>query len=348
MTLKTARFAHNKQSSGKWTWFDDGTELGAPPTPPTGGSSSGMLLGISEWTFIFDQGRLIPDLAAINPQATIQCVRRYDGNIPANFSSSSGQADVGQGRASWVSFNGPTIQTINSGSYDATLASYFASIPANHRHFFTYKHEVDNNKDDAKLQGATIAQFVTACERIWTIKNANAQNPANVLVGPILTAGPYRGGNYRAYYSSTGKFDFIGADPYRFYREPGCPPDPKLKNSQNADGSQGTLRSMAYLIGELPTFSQETGKPCAIGEYGAHPYTTDLNSRPNWLQQPVDFLRSINTVFACYFHSGAGESGPWQIDRWHFNVGGKSVGDPEPASLAKFAAILAANKVVVT
>lgn len=336
MVLKAARVAHNRQSTGKWSWFDDGTALPDPPTGGGGGSST-MLLGVSEWSWISDGAKIVTDLHAVNPQADIQCVRRYDGTVPPAFSSSKGQQDVGQGRASWLSFSGPSISAINSGSEDARIASYFASIPATHRHFFTYLHETDNGK----LGGSSAAQFASACARIWNLKNANAQTPANVSVGPILTAGPYRNNTFRQYYPSGGEFDFIGADPYRFSREAGAPPDPKT-------GGTGTPRTMAYLIGALPAFSQETGKPCAIGEYGAHPTTTNVQDRPDWLRETDAFLRSIGSVVACYFHSSAGESGPWWVDRWHFNVGGKAVGDPDPTSLAAFADLLASNKVALT
>lgn len=326
------------RSDNLWHRYKDGTTF----SPGGGTVGPVMRMGVSEWSDFADGFSIRGDLLGYNSNAVIACVRRYEnGNIPSSFSSTKGQRDVSTAAASWLSFANPSISTINSGSYDATIAAYFASIPPTHRHFFTYIHEVDNDK----LGSNTAAQFTSACARIWNIKNANAQNPSNVSVGPILTAGPYRANTYQQYYPSGGQFDFVGADPYRFARDVNDPsyiPDPKT-------GGAGTKRTMQYLVGDMPAFAQAQGKPVAIGEYGAHTWSSDINERARWLNETDLFLAANNCIVACYFHSPRGGSGPWLIDRFHtYNSDENSpvrlTGAADPTSMQAFADILAARK----
>lgn len=310
-----------------------------PPETPT------MLMGVNDSNFVSLQNKL----HAVNPNATLRVRRRYDGAFPLSWSSTSGQNDVGTGVITWLSFGSPTIAQINSGSHDANLATFFASIPSTHKCYITYLHEI--NLPD-KLGSTPPAQFAAAQARIWNIKQANAQNPANVLVGPILTADPYRTGAFTGFYPAGGEFDFIGADPYRFWRDANDPlyqPDPKT-------GGTGTPRTMAYLLGDpnadgssgAAAFSASSGKPIAIAEYGAHPTPNDVNNRPNWLVQTDAYLRAHNCMAALYFHAPYGESGPWYIDQFHHYTSGnyhtdRETGPPDPDSFNKYLELLLEN-----
>lgn len=329
-----------KREINQWRRFKDGSTF-APGSAPV---TQSLIMGVSEWSHQQDGNAIVNALKSYNANAELMCVRRYQGDIPANFSSTRGPIEAAAGKASWLSFSGPSIAAINSGSMDATLASYFASIPNGHTHFFTYLHEA-NNKDDEKLGGATRAQFTSACARIWNIKNANAWSTTKVMVGPILTAEPFRNGTYIDYFPTGGQFDFGGADPYRFARDindPSYLPDPKAKGP-------GTKRTMQYLVGELPAYLDSVGKPMAIGEYGAHTWSTDDGERARWLWETDAFFVANNTIVACYFHSPNGESGPWLIDRKHIYSTGqydavRQTGAADPTSMQAFANIVASHK----
>lgn len=326
-------------ADGKWRNRRGKVTAGTPPIDPP--EEPLMLLGTTQLAYTTLQA----SLHAVNANATMQVIRRYDGAIPSSWSSTSGQNDVGTGRVSWISFSSPTIAQINSGGHDGTIAAFFASIPPTHRCMVTYLHEIDL----ADKLGSTPPQdYAAAQARLWNIKEANAQNPANVAVGPVLTAGPYRSGTFINFYPTGGQFDFVGADPYRFWRDgtdPYYQPDPKT-------GGTGTPRSLAYVIGDpngdggagMPAYAAAQGKSIAIAEYGAHPTPNDPNNRPNWLVQTDAYLRSQGCMAAIYFHSHVGESGPWWLDCYHDYANPQDRSRLDPHSVNQFAALLAAHQ----
>jgi len=299
-----------------------------------------MLVGAND----SDWSSLQTAMQAVNSKARVQIIRRYDGSFPSAFSSSSAQQDVGL-RATWLSFSSPSVANVLSGAADATIASFFASVPSSHRLLVTWIHEVDNNK----LGSSTAQDYAAGVSRIWSLKQANAQNPANVSFGPILMGTTYyTGQNYANYYPTDGHFDFVGIDPYRFVRDASDPyylPDPKT-------GGTGTARTMAYLCGNAPALCSQYSKPIAFGEYGAHPFTSNHQVRPQWLSETDAFMRNLpnGTMASCYFHAKYGESGPWYVDRFHHYTTDASdplrVGTPgdDPDSLAVFASIAATGQ----
>ena len=311
-------------------------------TPP---AASKMLLGTTEWSEKYDNDAIQPLLYTYNANAKLAIIRRYADFgewIPNNFTTSHGSEDIGQNRASWVSYSDPSIAKILDGSFDATLSAYFASIPANHKVMFTYMHEVNNDKLGA---GETPQLFAQATAHIWDIKNASAQNSENVKVGPILIPADFRSGTHKPYFPTNGKYDFIGIDPYRFARDVNDPsyiPDPKT-------GTAGTPRTMEYIIGQAPAFSISEGKPLAFGEYGAHTWSSKPTERTRWLLETDNFMSKLNVMAAIYFHSSRGQSGPWLIDRWHVydsneNSAARRSGATDASSLQTFADLLAKYK----
>jgi hypothetical protein len=275
-------------------------------------------------------------------------IRRYDGAFTSSWSTTSGQQDVGK-KATWISFSSPSITQINSGAYDATLASFFASIPPTHRVLLSYIHEIDL---PAKLGSTPPVDYATAQARIWGIKQANAQDPNNVLVGPCLTGWAFLQGTFAEFFPVGGEFDFVGSDPYRFWRDntgglssPWYVADPKA-------GGPGIERTFAYTIGD-PTgngsggqagFAASYGKPIAIGEYGAHPTLNNSSNRPAWLAQTDAYLRANNCIAALYFHTRYGESGPWWLDCYHNYVDIMDKSRPDPDTINTFASLVAANQ----
>lgn len=329
---------------GKWRNRLGKVVGNTPPVP----EAQVMLMGAASGSSDEDFDQLQSALFAINPNAKLQIIRRYDNAIPASWSATSGQQDIGI-RATWISFSSPTIAQINSGSHDAMLSTFFASIPPTHHVMLSYIHEIDL---PAKIASTPPEDYAAAQARIWDIKQANAQDPTNVLVGPCLTGWAFLQGTHQGFFPSGGQFDFVGADPYRFWRDntnglmsPWYVPDPK-------SGGPGVQRSLAYQTGDLlddgsagmSAFAAGYGKPIAIGEYGAHPTLNDANNRPAWLTQTDTYLRQNNCIAALYFHTRYGESGPWWLDCYHnyVNIMDKSL--PDPDSMNRFASIVATNQ----
>lgn len=331
-------------ADGKWRNRQGKVVRGLAPPPD---SPAVMLMGANNSNFDDLQDKL----HTINPAATLRVIRRYGSTIPTAWSSTDGQADIDTPRMTWISFSSPTIPQINNGSYDAILASFFASIPVTHPVMMTYIHEIDLPD---KIGSTPRADYAAAQARIWNIKQANAQNPQNVHVGPCLTGWAFTTNDFEDYFPTGGEFDFVGADPYRFWRDgtaSGYLPDPK-------SGGTGILRTMAYLLGDplgngsqgMPAFAASYGVPMAIGEYGAHPTPNDPNNRPAWLAQTDEYLRTYNTMAALYFHAPYGESGPWYLDRYHTFTGNQNYhpdrenGDPDLESLNMYASLIVNNQ----
>lgn len=242
-------------------------------------------------------------------------IRRSYGSTVADVVASS-RADKAAGRASWVSFTTWPTPT--------ALAGAISSIT--NLTLLTYLHEVNNGP---KLDAPTFRR------RHDALHNAALSNPL-VKVGTILTADPFRSNSYQQWMPT--RSDFVGVDGYRFWRQPGSPADPKT-------GTTGQSRSLQWICGDGPAYAASKGIPFAIGEFGAHPFTTDTANRPTWLTESVAWLRSIDALAACYFHSQLGESGPWLLDRFHIYTVNETdparlTGVRDPASLAAFRAEL--------
>ena len=311
--------------------FPDGTTF--PQVPPVA-TARWPIMGTTEWSALYDGNAIEADLLALNPNAHLQCIRTYEGGLPATYTSPL----IGTGVMTWPSFSDLSIPAVNSGAMDAALEAHFASIPANHRMLWTPLHETDNDK----LGTSTPAEFRAFVKRITERKNASAQNPDNVSISVILTAEPYRNGTYLQYFPEGGEFDVPAADPYRFARDindPSYLPDPKAKGP-------GTPRTMAYLIGDLPDWADSIGKPFALGEYGAHSWSTKPLEKARWLEETDAFLSSRNCYVAIYFHSPKGKSGPWLADRQHVYTADETnparlTGGSDIPSLTKLADIVA-------
>jgi hypothetical protein len=245
--------------------------------------------------------------------------RWYGGAMPDHVSKCAPAVqDQQAGRASWASFT--------SIPDAATAQAFFDSVT--HRMLVTYLHEVN---EGPKTDPATFKATNTL------LHDAAAGNPL-VLIAPILTANPYRTGDYLQWVDNPDDFDVLAIDAYHYQRPPGSPPDPKTN-------SLGTARTMQYLLGAAPTYAASIGKPIAIGEFGFHPWPTDPQRRPNWLVESVAYLKSLNAVAACYFHSGKGSSGPWWLDKYPVytvdeNDPARSGGDPDPDSVNAFRSLL--------
>lgn len=243
--------------------------------------------------------------------------RSYEKTLPATY---GGQAklDTDRNIIPWVSFTGtPTA---------ANLHGWLTGAKATgKRIILTFDHEVDHGP---KMTATAFKDVYALAAQV-----RNQVGATNVKLAPILTAGPFRDGSYAQWFGADNTYDFVGIDPYRFWRPAGAPPDPKVNGL-------GQDRTMQYLVGQGPAFAAAHHKRIALGEWGAHPRPEDPTERGSWLIASDAFLVSVNCAAAAYFHSPNGESGPWYVDRYHFTSGGKVAGDADPDSLAAFASRL--------
>lgn len=238
--------------------------------------------------------------------------RTYDGAMPTSLSASKAQADVTAGRTPWVSFSSASA---------ANMRPFLRTVKATGKPLWlTVCHEVNNGP---KMTAAAFRQVYADLAAAKAAEGAD-----NVTLAVILTAEPYRSGTYAQWMPDPANFDVAVADAYRFWRPPGSPPDPKT-------GTLGQDRTMAWLVGDLPAYAASIGKPWALGEFAAHPFPDDHANRPTWLRATLDWCAANGCIAAVYFHSGAGESGPWWADRFHFP---ETPAGTDPDSLAALAA----------
>jgi hypothetical protein len=283
---------------------------------PGSPSPSGVLYGAVEATS-FDQ---LNGLSAITAAGGLKVRRFYEGSWPSAPSSAQ-TADYARGVIPFVSYSGPSIATINAGSSDSLISGYFAALPSDKTTYVTWIHEVDNGK----LGGSSIAQFKTAIARIHGLKQANAPDPSKVLFGPLLMGyaftmaqAPSGAGYYADYLTGLTALDYVGADPYRFWRPAHSPDLTTVTPNDPKIGGLGTKRSMSYLMSGWETYhAANPSVPLLIGEYSAHPDPANVTDRPDWLQQTHQWFKDNNCIAACYYHSSVGESGPWWLDCFH-------------------------------
>ena len=258
--------------------------------------------------------------------------RFYEGAWPTAPTNKENQ-DFGRGVIPWVSFSGPPAAQIAAGQHDATIAQYWQN--STQPKLITYRHEVDHNNKE------TPENFRAAQERIWSLKQQHCPNNDEVLFGPILMGWAFTTGsgyNFQQW-MTPGSMDFIGTDPYRFWR-----PQVMLNNNRQREvapidpstGGYGTKRSMQYSCegvsqGQtLISYAADLGIPIAIGESSAHPDPDDANDRPSWYQQTHDYLTTLPGVKCLAFmdfHGPWGGRGSWYIDRTHYFTA--SEGDPQ-------------------
>jgi len=308
---------------------------------PGSSNPSTILYGAVE-AAAFDQ---LNSTSAISGAGGLKVRRFYEGTWPSNPSAAQ-TADYTRNIIPYVSYSGPSISTILGGSFDSTLASYFAALPSDHTTYVTWLHEVDNGK----LGGATTAQFQAAIAHIHTIKQANAVDPAKVLFGPLLMGYAFTAaqapsaGYYADYIGSIADTDLdcVGADPYRFWRPVHSPDDSTLSPNDPKIGGLGIKRSMSYLMSGWETYhAAHPTIPLLIGEYAAHPDCDDVTDRSLWLQQTHQWFLDYNCIAACYYHSSIGQSGPWWIDCFHNFQTPTDQSHTDPTSLNAFASLLA-------
>lgn len=270
------------------------------------------------WAGVLRYGVIDSHFDALNSQldGKLQVRRFYEGSWPSAPTARE-VADFARGVRPWVSFSGPSAAEINSGAFDKTLAAYFAA--SDKPKLVSWLHEVDNGPK------ADPAEFRAASARIHAIKEAHCPIPREVKFGPVLTGWAFTTGGAQNFmdFMTPGAMDFIGTDPYRFWRPQvqadglsAAPVDPKSK-------TYGKKRSMEYLCSgvsqgqQLMPYAKSLGIPVAVGEYGAHPDPTNPTDKATWLQETHDYFIANGVIAAVYFHGPWGESGPWWLDRFH-------------------------------
>lgn len=295
------------------------------PSPPP---QSSLILGASQRDYDNFQSQL---------GGGMKVRRSYASGFPTSFQNSPASGDPGRNAASMLSWSDMSqVDEVASGAYDSKFTTLWNSVPAGHRLWFIPWHEVD-------LHYRTFATYKAAMQRIMgTLDNSNADRSL-VKVGGLLTSSGFRNGDGDNYFD--GSHDFVGVDAYEFWRPQGSPPDPKT-------GNLSQHRTTGYLFGDGVTggvndTAGNLGIPIIVGEYGIHPFPkTDPNyatgNRPLRLQQCISYLdNNVNPVEAyCYYHSDAGESGPWWLNCWPNWTTPSDQSNPDPDSVSAWKTLL--------
>lgn len=315
------------RSDGTVWRYRDGKQI----TPGGQPSKLPMLLGAAQ-----------RDYDAFQTQVGQMSVRRsYDNNMPSTFAGSAASGDPARGCASMWSWSDTSqVSAVASGSLNSKLLGFFNSIPAGHRVWAIFWHEVD-------LHYRTFATYQSAYAQIRAQLEASTADTSLVKVGGLLTSSGFRNGDGNNYFDSSHMF--VGVDAYEFWRPQGSPDDPKT-------GSLSQHRTISYLIGDgvnggANDTATRLGLPLIFGEYGIHPFPpTDpdyaTGSRPLRLQQAVDYLdNNANPVEAfAYFHSDAGGSGPWWLNCYPNWTTPSDQSNADPDSVSAWQGLLATHQ----
>lgn len=235
-------------------------------------------------------------------------VRYFDSNYPDSwtyYTSLMGDRDVN------ISFRiSPT--TVNSGSADSRLRSWFASAPTDRTIYWTYMHEPE---DDIQRGAFTAAAFRTAWARIAAIaREANKPNLHATLVLMCWTVEPASGRNWLNYYSP-GDVDVIGWDCY------------------NGGWRRGVYADPVTNIFPRPiAASRSVGLPWAIAELGSIrvPSDTTGEGRAAWITRAVQHLHSEGAEYVAWFDTTTSTSDYRLLDEPSRQAWFDAVSDQDP------------------
>ncbi len=249
------------------------------PTPPPVTNPSGTLFGTSIYqepgeTFETAYQRRVKEFGDLPVD------RVYYPGLPKPWPGNAGYS----GTTVSVSFKA-TPQQVLSGTYDATLTSWFETAPRDRDIYWTYYHEPEDNIEAGDF---TAADYRAAWQRISTLAD-KAQNPrlhaTMILMCYTLTS--YSGRSFADYYPGSAYIDVLGWDCYNQYWGKGSYIDPA-----------------AQFAAVLAT-SKSTGKPFAVTEFGSQIVAGDTTGagRAAWLRASAAYLSAQSALFVTYFDS---------------------------------------------
>jgi len=211
-------------------------------------------------------------------------IRYFDGNAPDDWSLYNSKFTD---HTSIISFRIPP-STVNSGSADATLRTWFRNAPTTRTTYWTYMHEPE---DEIPRSYSALA-YRTAWQRVADIAAANA--PDTMVATFILqcyTVNPASHRTWTDYYPGAQYVDVLGWDCYNHGEKRGV------------YGEPATLYSRAIDV------SRQAGKPWGMAEIGSKLATGDTtgSGRAAWLRKAAVYLHNEGAQFVSYFDTnGAG------------------------------------------
>lgn len=214
-------------------------------------------------------------------------IRYFDSNTPDSWSSYNTKLTD---HTTILSFRiSPT--TVNNGSADSLLRSWFRNAPTDHTVYWSYMHEPE---DDIARGSFTASAYRTAWTRIAQLADQEAGTNTNLVSTLIMmcyTVNPASGRNWTNYYAGPDVIDVLGWDCYNHGERRGVYGDPE------------TLYSRAVAT------SRAAGKPWGMAEFGSRLAAGDTTGagRAAWLTRVARYLYDEGALFASYFDTnGAG------------------------------------------
>ena len=252
------------------------------------------------------------------------------GGIVADFMTTAAAGDVANGVASIWSCK-PDISQVASGNHDATFTSFFNSIPAGHRAWLMMWHE----PWDDQFVWST---YRAAQARVWGLLNDSNADRDLVKWGILGTGYDFFVGRAQEnFFPAGGEYDYVGTDPYDFYRNLDVMPvSPRGRNNH---------RTAAQLFSPATEFANSVGKPTVVGELGYHPDPTYLDgpmspagvpSKPYRFRSAIEFCVANGVEAVAMFHAPNGDDGPWWMNCIHNFATPDDRSTPDVASVTEF------------
>lgn len=216
-------------------------------------------------------------------------IRYFDSNSPDSWSSYTSKLTD---HTAIISFR-ISPSTVNSGSADGQLLTFFRNAPQDRITYWSYMHEPE---DDIARGSFTASAYRTAFARVARLaRQASAETGNTALRATLIlmcyTVNPASGRNWTNYYSSAEDVEVLGWDCY------------------NHGENRGVYGEPATLYSRAINVSRNAGEPWGMAEFGSRLARGDTTGagRAAWLTKVAKYLYAEGALFASYFDTnGAG------------------------------------------
>jgi len=216
-----------------------------------------------------------------------------------NFPTWREQWIIDGGRTPMVSWAGPVVSDILSGSQNAHIDKQARALrDLKHTVILRFFWEMDGNYNKTRAVGTE--QYKNAWRIIrQRFRNAGADN---VEFAWVPTADGFRTGNAQKWYPGDDAVDWIGADGYNWY--------------PMSNGHTARWRNFAEIYQPFYAWASQRPKPLIIGEMGVQEDPADPNRKAQWIRDAaVTMERSMPRVKAViYFNGDGGRQIPWFVE----------------------------------
>jgi hypothetical protein len=216
-------------------------------------------------------------IAADQRYGNMEAIRYFDPNLPNSWTKI--KSDVGAHSVVFSFKASP--QSINAGTYDAQLRSWFASAPTDQKNWWSYNPEPETDISSGKY---TSAQYKAAWNRLNGLADAaHNTNLKSTLALMCYTLSPASKRDYRNYYAGDA-VDVLSWDCYNWGHKQGIYADPSTS------------------FDKVVALSKTLGKPWAIAETGSVLVGSDTGAgRAAWLRKVGKYADDNNAAFLTYF-----------------------------------------------